>query len=128
MPQNQPMKKSFLSLLSCVFLLAACTQKPESLIGIWTVDKVNVQFDENRTTPELVRQIGEMEKQNTFNINADSLIVFKGLDESWQGRVTISDGNKLYCNGILFGQWKEGRIVTRTDSPLGKIVITYQKR
>lgn len=121
------MKKSFLPLLGCVFLMAACTQKPETLIGDWTVDKVNVQFDENRTTPELVKQIGEMEKRNSFSINSDSLLTFNGLDESWEGRITLSKDTTLYCNGTLFGQWKEGRIITRTDSPLGEITVTYRK-
>lgn len=121
------MKKSFLSLLCCLFLLVTCTQKPESLIGTWTADKVNVQFDENRTTPELVRQIGEMEKGNTFSINSDSILHFKGSEESFEGRISLSKDGTLYCDGKMFGQWKEGLIVTRTNSPLGEIVVRYKK-
>lgn len=121
------MKKSFLLLLCCLFLLAACTQKPESLIGTWTADKVNVQFDENRTTPELVRQIGEMEKGNSFSINADSILSFKGSEETFEGRISLSKDRTLYCNGKRFGQWKEGLIVTRANSPLGEIVVRYKK-
>ena len=33
------MKKSFLTLLSFAILTAACTHKPETLIGDWTVEK-----------------------------------------------------------------------------------------
>lgn len=121
------MKKSILWTLGCLFLLAACSQKPASLIGLWTVSKVNVQFDENRTTPELVKQVGEMEKQNTLSINSDSLLVFKGLDETWEGRLTLSQGTIIYCDGKLFGEWNNGEIITRTDSPLGEIVVTYQR-
>ena len=121
------MKKSFLSLLGCLFLLAACTPEPETLIGSWTVDKVNVQFDENRTTPELVKQMGEIEKGNSFSINADSVLCFKGLDETWEGQLTLSQGTMLYCNGKLFGQWNNEEIITRTNSPLGEIVVRYKK-
>ena len=122
------MKKSFLSLLCCLFLLANCTHKPESLIGTWNADKVNVQSDENRTTPELVRQIGEMEKGNTFSINADSILHFKGSEESFEGRISLSKDGTLYCDGKMFGQWKEGLIVTTVSSPLGEITVKYRKK
>lgn len=121
------MKKSILWTLGCLFLLATCTQKPDTLIGEWMADKVNVQFDENHSTPELVKQIGEMEKQNTLRIDSDSLLVFKGLDETWEGRITLSKGTMLYCNGKLFGEWNNGEIVTRTNSPLGEIIVRYKK-
>lgn len=122
------MKKSILPFLCSLFLLAACTHKSESLIGTWVVNKVNVQFDENRTTPELVRQIGEMEKGNTFSINADSIMYFNGMDESFEGRISLSDGTKLYCGQSFFGEWKYSVIVTKTGSPLGEIVVTYSRK
>ena len=60
------MKKHILVLFSLIALLAACTQKPDTLIGDWVADKVNVQFDENHATPELVKQIGEMENSRDW--------------------------------------------------------------
>ena len=121
------MKKSFLTLLSFAILTAACTHKPETLIGDWTVYKVNVQFDENRTTPELVKQIGEMEKQNRISIGNDSTLVFKTLDNETQGRMTVDKQGVVYCDGQKFGLWKDGMIVTAVPSPLGKITVTYRK-
>ena len=121
------MKKRFLFLLGLVVLLSACTEKPHSLIGEWVADKVNVQFDESRSTPELVKQVGEMEKQNHISINADSVLVFNSLDGEIRGRLTLGDKGAIYCDGTLFGQWKEAQIVTRTHSPLGEIVVTYRK-
>lgn len=122
------MKKAFGLLFSLPFLLFACTDKPDALMGDWMAYKVNVQFDENKNTPELVKQIGEMEKANTFSITTDSLLIFKGLEESWRERVTLKKGEKLYCNDEYFGLWKDGQIVTRTPSPLGEIVVTYRKK
>lgn len=121
------MKKHIPFIFGFALLLSACTEKPYSLIGHWTVDKVNVQFDENRSTPELVKQIGKMEQQNSFNIDEDSLLVFKDLEASWQGRIHLSN-DTLYCDDTLFGIWKDEVIVTQTDSPLGEIIITYQKK
>ena len=74
------MKKSILFLLGLSASLCACTSDNDPLIGTWTVEKVNVQFDEHRGTPELVKQVGEMEKQNRIVISTDSILTFKNMD------------------------------------------------
>lgn len=122
------MKKSILFPLGFVTMLCACTQKPNSLIGTWTVDKVNVQFDEQRSTPELVKQIGEMEKQNVILISPDSMLIFNSLEGETKGKLSLSKDGTLTCNGNFFGIWKGENIVTRTNSPLGEIVVTYRKK
>ena len=121
------MKNCFLFLVGFALALSACTHEQDSLVGTWTVDKVNVQFDEQHNTPELVKQIGEMEKQNRISISNDSILVFKGLDGETQGRMTVDQQGVIYCDGQKFGIWKEGIVVTETPSPLGIIVITYRK-
>ena len=121
------MKKSVFPLLAFGLLLAACQPDPDSLIGTWNVDKVNVQFDEQHNTPELVKQIGEMERQNTFSISKDSILVFKGLEETKEGRLSLRNDDTLLIDGTVFGTWKDGRIVTCTGSPLGEVLVTYRK-
>lgn len=121
------MKKGFLFLLGLVTAFCACNRQQDSLIGTWKVDKVNVQFDEQRSTPELVKQIGEMEKQNVITISKDSTLIFKGLDADWQGRLSLSGNGTLLRDGVVFGVWKDGKIITRTDSPIGEVVVTYRK-
>ena len=120
------MKKNILPLLALALALGSCTSETDSLIGTWTVSKVNVQFDEQRNTPELVKQVGEMEKQNVISISKDSTLVFKGLEEEWQGRASLKN-DTLLLEGTAFGIWKNGVIVTRTDSPLGEVIVTYKK-
>ena len=119
-------KPTALFLWALTLLFCACTHETDSLIGTWSVDKVNVQFDERRNTPELVKQVGEMEKQNVISISKDSILTFKGLDEEWQGKISLRN-DTLLLEGAAFGVWKNGEIVTRTDSPLGKVVVTYKK-
>ena len=121
------MKKIFLFLLALTVLLTACQHDADPLIGTWTVDKVNVQFDEQHSTPELVKQIGEMERQNTLSIKADSTMVFKGLEETKEGRLSLRSDGTILFDGTTFGTWKDGRIVTRTGSPLGEVVVIYRK-
>lgn len=122
------MKKQILLLLGLIATLFGCNRNQDTLIGTWTVDKVTVQFDERQSTPELVRQIGEMEKGNVVSIGSDSTLVFKGLDTEWQGRISLNNDGTLMCNGTSFGTWKDGQIVTRTDSPLGEVVVVYRKK
>ena len=123
------MKKSLIFLAGLAVAFAACHRNPtDSLIGTWTVDKVNVQFDERHSTPELVKQMGEMERQNVITISKDSILTFKGLDEYYQGRVSLQNERTLLFEGAVFGQWKEGQIVTRTDSPIGEVVVKYRKK
>ncbi len=121
------MKYRFLFLLGLTALLGACQPEADPLFGTWTVDKVNVQFDEQHSTPALVKQIGEMERQNTLSIGTDSTLVFKGLEETKKGRLSLSSDGTMLMDGSAFGTWKDGRIVTRTGSPVGEVVVTYRK-
>ena len=122
------MKKRLLLLAGLAVALIACHCNPtDSLIGTWTVDKVNVQFDERRSTPELVKQMSEMERQNVITISKDSTLTFKGLEEEIQGRIKLENNGTLLFDSVVFGIWKEGQIITRTDSPIGEIVVTYKK-
>ena len=120
------MKNRIIFLLALAALVCACHPKADTLIGTWTAGKVNVQFDEQRSTPELVKQVGEMEKQNIITIDSDSILTFKGLEEEWQDRISLKN-DTLLRNGKTFGTWKDGAIVTRSNSPLGEVVVTYKK-
>ena len=128
MPQIYNVMKNHLLLLAALaFVLGACRPKADSLIGTWTVDKANVHFDEQRSTPELVKQIGEMEKQNTITINNDSTLVFKGLEITLEGRLDLKNNGTMLVDGVVLGQWEDGHIITRSGSPLGEVIITYKK-
>ena len=120
------MKNRFLFLLALAITLCACTPNADPFFGTWTVSKVNVQFDEQLSTPELVKQVGEMEKQNVIKISSDSILTFKGLDIEWQDRISLKN-ETLLRNGAVFGTWKNGEIITRSGSPLGEIIIVYKK-
>lgn len=120
------MKKNIFFLLIFAAALMGCHHPKDSLIGTWTVSKVNVQFDEQLSTPELVKQVGEMEKQNVIKISSDSILTFKGLDIEWQDRISLKN-ETLLRNGAVFGTWKNGEIVTRSGSPLGEVIVVYRK-
>ncbi|MBQ8957874.1 MAG: hypothetical protein IJ057_05165 [Bacteroidales bacterium] len=121
-------KRSFLLFGLALSLTFCHDEASDSIIGTWQTDKVNVQFDEQRNTPALVKQIGEMEKQNSIVVSADSTLTFNGLYGGTNGRLHLTKEGTMLVDGVTFGQWKEGQIVTQTDSPLGKVVVTYRKK
>ncbi len=120
------MKRNILFLTGLA--LCGCHRGDDSIIGTWAVDKVNVQFDERRNTPELVRQIGEMEKHNVIVISADSLLTLTNGEGGTTGRLHLLGDGSLHVDEQPFGQWKDGKIVTRTGSPIGEVVVTYRKQ
>ena len=121
------MKKGFLFTLCFVFFLCSCNNDTTSLIGSWIVDKVNVAFDEHKNTPEMVKQIGEMEKKNILLITADSLLTITSNGTTTTGHIRLSKNGTLFCNGTYFGQWEKGEIVTSVDTPIGEVVVIYKK-
>ena len=121
------MKCRILFLLGVMALMGSCRHDADPLFGTWTVDKVNVQFDEQHSTPALVKHLGEMERQNTLSISADSTLVFKGLEETRKGRLSLRSDGTMLVDGTPFGTWSGGRIVTRVGSPAGEVVVTYRK-
>ena len=109
-----------------LLLLFSCTGKQDPLIGRWTVEKVNVDFNENIATPELVRQYGEIEKANIVEITQDSTLVFISDGDTIEGKCSLK-GSLLYCDGKLFGSLAEGKLMTEDITPLGKVTVCYRK-
>lgn len=118
------MRYWFLAVIS--LLLASCTTTEDPFFGRWTVDKVNVEFDENGTTPEMVRQFGAMEKNNIVIITADSVLTFVVEGDTMRGRCSLR-GSQILCNGEPWGKFEDGVIKTETSTPLGSVKVLYKK-
>lgn len=112
--------------LLLALLLVSCHRNDDSLIGRWTVEKVNVEFDEAKTTPEMVRQYGEMERDNIIEISNDSVLTFITDGDTLRGRFVLK-GTSLYCGETLFGTVEDGVLVTETITLLGKVSVSYKK-
>ena len=125
LPKFQPMKKCIIFLLCLIAI--SCKRPSDPLFGTWKATKVHVDFDIKYTTPDMVKQIGEMEKQNRLEIKADSTMSLGGNGFILEGQVKLLSDGKLYCNDELFGIWADGKITTRTPSPFGEITVEYTK-
>lgn len=112
--------------ITTVLLLVSCYGTDDPLSGRWTVEKVNVEFNENIATPEMVRQFGEMEKGNVIEISKDSMLTFVSCGDTLIGRCSLQ-GTQLLFNGKPFGVYENGLIQTDVNTPLGKIKVRYNK-
>ena len=110
-----------------VLLLSSCHRNNDPLIGRWTVEKVNVEFNEQIATPEMVRQYGELEKGNVIEITKDSVLTFVTEGDTLTGFCSLR-GAQLYFDGKFFGKIENGILATEISTPLGKIVTKYHRK
>ena len=104
-----------------LFLLASCKPKEDPFIGRWTVVKVNVEFDVDWATPEMVRQFGSMEKNNVIIISADSVLTLVMDGDTMQSRCSLR-GNRILCDGEPWGWYEEGNQKLFVTAGLGGLI------
>lgn len=132
--------KQLLKLTGLMFVLAmiisSCGGSPESkLVGTWKAQKVETDFDEKFTNPEMLRQVVEMQKETYFKIIDDSTLVIVSpgtthetkymLDKDDNSIAYFFDDNPGLINNL--GILSEGKIVSESTTPLGTITIYYEK-
>ena len=124
-------------LFAVVIVLASCGGSAESkLVGTWKATKVETAFDEKYTTPEMLSQVVDMQKETYFKIINDStlIIVSPGSEYETKWKLddtdnTISyffDNKPSYMNklGILTS---DGRVKSESKTALGVITIYYEQ-
>lgn len=124
-------------LLILAVILSSCGSSPESkLVGTWKAMKVETDFDEQYTTPEMLRQVVEMQKETYFRIIDDStlIIVSPGNTHETKWALDSKDNTIAYYfedddTGIKnkLGTLSSDRIISESTTALGKITIYYEK-
>ncbi|HJN06699.1 MAG TPA: hypothetical protein QF480_08790 [Bacteroidales bacterium] len=123
-------------ILTLAIIITSCGGSPEKeLIGTWKAQKVETDFDEQFTTPEMLRQVVEMQKETYFRIIDDStlIIISPGnthetkwsLDPDDQSISYFFDSSPNQLNKL--GTFSSDKIVSETNTPIGKITIYYEK-
>ena len=118
-------------LIISLFLLLSCS-KSTGIIGTWTVDKINFEFDEYKSTPEMIQQLGEIEKHNSLIFRNDSIvhITMAAIDADYHyqlsddGTIILTPHDKLISSITLH----QNIIRTETETPIGMMTITYLKK
>lgn len=115
-----------LSVGMMLLFLFSCQGRHDPLVGRWTVDKVNVEFDENKATPEMVRQYGEMERGNVIEISKDHELLFIADGDTLKTKCVL-EGDRLLCDGKPFACMKDDKLTTEEITPLGRVTVSYMK-
>ena len=120
------MKKSILIATAILLSCMGCQRNTDTLMGNWKAEKVEVDFDERHSTPEIVKQTGFIEKGNQLSITEDSTLIFISQGDTIKGNFSVK-GAQILLNGKTFGFITENGIVTKEDTPFGNIIVEYQK-
>jgi len=125
-----------LILATIIFTVASCGQRIEKkLIGTWKVADVQTEFNENEVTPEMLRQVVEMQKQTYFRILNDSTMVIISSNNTYEANWILHEetnnisyffeGMESQVNEL--GNYSDGQIINQTSTALGTMTITYEK-
>lgn len=134
------MKKHHLRWLSgfivLIIIAISCSSGPEKqFIGTWRAVDVQAEFDEQRSTPEMLKQVIQMEKQVFFKFLNDSILNINTLNQTNKAFWYFDDETGILSYrftepGSLInelGQFVDGKIIAESQTALGKLTITYSK-
>jgi len=117
--------------------MVSCGSGPEKkLVGTWKVTDVQTDFDETKVTPEMLKQVVEMQKQTYFRILNDTTLVIISNNNTHEAKWAFDDKTQTityFFKGMgtkanTLGTFSDGNIINETKTALGKMTITYGKQ
>lgn len=125
--------KRFVKIFFVFFvLLTSCTSKDDVLQGKWVVDELRFDFDERKSTPEMISQYGKEESKNELVFKNDSIVYIKmyHYDGDYYYRLDENEvlmfGDENSANNKL-GVYKGGFIQSDINTVIGKMEIRWKK-
>ncbi len=127
---------SFSLIFVAAMLFVSCSNSSESKFkGTWKAQKVETDFNETRTTPEMIAQVVEMQKQTYFRMINDSVMTIISKNNTHEAKWKYDKENKTISyyfsnmKGVpnILGIFENGKIVAESKIPIGKITIYYEK-
>ncbi len=123
-------------LISGLVAIVSCsTKKGPDLTGIWKVADVKVEFDEQSSTPEMLRQVAEREKQTILEIQNDSVMSIIAGNTTYKAFWVLDQESGIInyrfedmgARMTELGKLIDGTIVAESETAMGKIIVTYEK-
>ncbi len=116
----------------------SCNSDPKSkLLGTWKAENVEIDFDEQVASPELIRQVGLENKELSFKFTSDTTMVLyisAASDPQNLFWTLDANGSTIYysykkddLDTVELGKLIEGKIVAESTTPLGSIKTTFVK-
>jgi cytochrome oxidase Cu insertion factor (SCO1/SenC/PrrC family) len=103
------------------------------MIGTWKVYDVKTDFDERKTTPQMLEQYVEIQKQTHFKIVNDSVMAIISGKNTFEAFWIMNNSDVVFYHFKgdttmhRLGEYKEPYIVSESKTKLGTIVTKYVK-
>lgn len=129
------MKKYGILFLMVLVFAGACNSPASRLKGEWKVTDVKTEFGKTKLPPEVVAHIVAEQKKISFRILNDSVMVLL-LDHNTHEAKWKMDKNHNISYWFTsqpalvnkLGKWDGTKITSRSKTPLGDLVVTYEKK
>ncbi len=131
------MKKIGILFFVPVFIfLASCSSPAGKLKGDWKVTDVKTEFGKTKLPPELVAHIVAEQKKISFRILNDSVMVLMLDNNTHEAKWKMDkEHNITYFFSTQpqmvnkLGKWDgASKIISDSKTPLGDLIVTYEKK
>ncbi len=129
------MKKFWILALLAIVFLGACNSPESKLIGNWKVAGVQTDFGKIKLPPEIIAHIVAEQKKISFRIINDSVLVLMLDNNTHEAKWKMDKQHNISYYFTTqprlvnkLGKWNGNEIITDTKMPLGKLVVTYEKK
>jgi len=129
------MKKFLTIILLTSLFLGACNSPSSRLKGTWKVADVKTHFGKTKLPPELVAHIVAEQKKISFRILNDSVMVLILNNNTHEARWKMGPNHEISyyftTQPAMFhklGKWDGSHIISDTKTPLGDLIVTYEKK
>jgi len=127
-------KLLFMSVIAIVFL-SSCSRPESKLIGDWKVTDVKTDFGKTQLPPPLEAHIVAEQKKISFRIINDSVMVLMLDNNTHEAKWKMDKQHNISYHFTTqpsvvnkLGKWNGNEIVSESKMPLGKLVVTYEKK
>ena len=130
------MKKIWILVLPALLFMVSCSSPAEKLKGEWKVADVKTEFGKTKLPPELVAHIVAEQKKISFRILNDSVMVLMLDNNTHEAKWKMDkDHNIRYFFSTQpqlvnkLGKWDgTSKIISDSKTPLGDLIVTYEKK
>lgn len=116
-------------------MLGSCSHHDDFPIGKWTVEKVSFEFDERKTTPQMIKQYGEEESHDFLEFKNDTVVYVKMAEYDGDYCYRINNENLIVFNDNLdtvslmkLDTYKDNVLISEMNTVIGKMKIIFKKK
>jgi hypothetical protein len=127
------MKKILFLTTILALIITSCNHSSCELIGTWNVYDVKTDFDEKRTTPQMLEQLVDIEKQNQLKFIDDSSLLIVTKDNVYEAIWKMDKNNVIYYHfkkdttTHKLAVYQKPFIITKSKTKIGTMTTTYEK-